>query len=84
MIKSSKEDSNYLKNNFKSLRIRAGYSQEDIAKQLGITRANFNKAENNPTNMKVSMLIDLAFYYYCDTSDFFKRHNNVERKTQYD
>lgn len=60
-----------LKNNFKSLRIRTGLTQEQVSKNLGTSRARFIIHENNPNNFKVGMLLKLAELYNCNVSDFF-------------
>lgn len=58
-------------NNFKSLRVKSGLLQEDVAKLLGTSRSRFSVYENNPWTMKLSTLFKLCFIYRCDLNNFF-------------
>lgn len=60
-----------LKNNFKSLRVRAGLNQEQVANELHIARSSFVDYENNPNNIKLSLLLKLVMLYGCKFNDFF-------------
>lgn len=66
-----KKQQEILKNNFKSLRVRAGLSQEEVAKELNISRTNFLSYENSPSSIKLVLLLKLATLYNCEIKDFF-------------
>lgn len=66
-----KKQQEILKNNFKSLRVRAGLNQEEAARELNISRTHFLKYENNPITVKLLLLLKLTGLYNCTISDFF-------------
>lgn len=43
-------------NFIKSIRNKYGYTQDDMAKMLGMTRQNYNKLENNPTKSSLDKI----------------------------
>ena len=61
----------YLRKNFKSLRVKAGLKQEDVANRLGLYRTTFVKYENNPKSIPIRLLLKLRFIYNCDYNAFF-------------
>lgn len=70
-----KEKLKYISNNLKSYRVRAGYTQEDIAELLGITRNTYCDYEVNPQKVKVETLQTIADKLNCKLSDFFVESN---------
>ena len=66
-----KKEQEILKNNFKSLRVRVGLSQEDVSKKLKISRTKFLNYENNPISIKIELLLELSYLYNCELKDFF-------------
>lgn len=60
-----------LKNNFKGLRVRNAFNQEQVAKYLNISRTRFVEYENNPATIRVELLLKLVSLYECRISDFF-------------
>ena len=57
--------------NIKSERIRAGFTQEEIAKVLGISRATYVVMENNPTIYPIVKFLPIAEAFGCKLEDFF-------------
>lgn len=66
-----KEKLNYITNNIKSCRARAGYSQEQVADLLNISRATYCDYETNPKKVKVGTLQEIADVLNCNLTDFF-------------
>lgn len=66
-----KKQKEQLKNNFKGLRVRNGFNQEQVAKHLDVSRTRFVEYENNPATIKIELLLKLAGLYGCKISDFF-------------
>lgn len=52
-----------LKQNLISLRASRGYSQENIANELGIDYTTYARYESGKTEMKASQLVKLAEFY---------------------
>lgn len=61
----------HITNNLKAYRARAGYTQEDVANLLGITRATYCNYEVNPAKVDVGTLQKIADILHCNLSDFF-------------
>lgn len=59
--------------NIKKYRAEKGYSQQDMANKLNVTRQTYNAYENDPLNLKVSILIEMAVILECHVNDFFKQ-----------
>lgn len=57
--------------NMKAQRIRAGYTQESVAKALKISRQTVISWENNPSYVKAEVFRTLANMYGCLVLDFF-------------
>lgn len=66
---------NQLQNNFKSLRVRNGLIQEEVAKMLGISRQQYITYENNPNMIKIDILLKLSKIFKCDINEFFLNIN---------
>ena len=62
---------NEKKNIMKSFRARAGYSQEQVAKKLGITRQTFVIYEKNPGIMTIETFGKLKDLYGDDFETVF-------------
>ena len=43
----------------KSIRNKHGYTQDDMAKLLNMTRQNYNKLENNPTKASLDKIYNI-------------------------
>lgn len=59
-----------VRNNIRSLRVRANLTQEEVAKTLGITRQQYYLYEKEPLKIKVDILIKLADLFNCKVEDF--------------
>ena len=70
-----KEKLKYVSNNMKSYRARLGYSQEDMAEFLGITRATYCDYEVNPQKVKIEVFENMSNILGCTLADFFKETN---------
>ncbi|MEO0368818.1 MAG: helix-turn-helix transcriptional regulator [Pseudomonadota bacterium] len=55
----------------RSLRVRSGLRQSDVAEALGIVHQQYNKYENGHNRITAGMLIQLANILDCKTSDLF-------------
>lgn len=73
---------NQLQNNFKSLRVRSGLIQEEVAKMLGISRQQYITYENNPNIIKIDILLKLSKIFKCDINEFFLNINITENCKQ--
>lgn len=51
----------------KELRTERGYTQEYVAKQLGIDRSNYSKYELGKLDINIDMLIALSRFYEVST-----------------
>lgn len=71
---------NQLQNNFKSLRVRSGLIQEEVAKMLGISRQQYITYENNPNIIKIDILLRLSKIFKCDINEFFLNINTENYK----
>ena len=60
-----------ISNNIKSYRVRLGYSQENMADIMGLSRATYCDYEGNPQKLKVENLLQIADILKCNLSDFF-------------
>lgn len=67
----SDEITRVIENNIRSLRARAGLTQEETAKKLEISRQNYCIYENDIGNIKIDMLIKMATIFSCTLKDFF-------------
>lgn len=60
-------------------RARAKMSQEEVAKQLGIDRANYSQYETNNVEIKALTLYRLSKILGCSISDFFVKLETTKR-----
>lgn len=74
-----KEKLRYISNNIKSYRARMGYTQEQMASILDITRNTYCDYEVNVQKVKVETLQEVADILHCNLSDFFVRFNVTKR-----
>lgn len=65
----------YIKNNIKSLRVKKGLTQEDVAYLMGISRATYNDYETRPENVKIETYNKMADIFDCNLIDFFMVSN---------
>ena len=70
-----KEKLKYISNNIKAQRIRMGYTQEEIAELLDVTRVTYCDYEVNPQKVKVETLQQIADLLSCKLVDFFIETN---------
>ena len=70
-----KEKVQYISNNLKSYRIRLGYTQEQMAKKLNVSRNTYCDYEVNPQKLRIETLQDIAEILQCELSDFFVQIN---------
>lgn len=66
-----------VRNNIRSLRVRANLTQEEVAKTLGITRQQYYLYEKEPLKIKVDILIKLADLFNCKVEDFILQWNGT-------
>ncbi len=59
-----------VRNNIRSLRVRANLTQEEVAKTLGITRQQYYLYEKEPLKIKIDTLVKLADLFNCKVEDF--------------
>lgn len=62
----------YISNNLRAYRNKMGYTQEDMAKLLEVSRKTYCDYEVNPIKLKVSVLQQIADVLSCNLSDFFE------------
>lgn len=60
-----------LKRNIKSLRVRAGFTQDQAADKLLISKETIYRWEKEPEKMPIVKLAVLADLYHCTVNDFF-------------
>lgn len=60
-----------IRRNIKSLRIKAGYTQETAAEELEVSRETMFRWEKEPQQMPIIKLAKLAKLYDCSVNDFF-------------
>ena len=65
-----KDKLKYVSNNLKSYRVKVGYTQEQVAELLGISRVTYCDYEVNPQKVKVETFQQLAELLKCNLSDF--------------
>ena len=65
------EKLNYVTNNMKSLRVRLGLSQDEVAKRMHVTRVTYCNYETNPQKVTLGILYELSEILKCKLSDFF-------------
>lgn len=60
-----------IRRNIKSLRVKAGYTQESAANELEVSRETMFRWEKEPQLMPIMKLAKLASLYECNINDFF-------------
>ena len=55
----------------KSLRTLKGFTQEEMAEKLNISRSAYNKYENKPYDVPTRKLLSIANLLDCKVGDFF-------------
>ena len=61
-----------LKNNLKKLRIKFGYTQQEIADYLLINRTTYTKYESDDSLPSIFILRDLAKLYHVNINNFLE------------
>lgn len=56
-------------NRFKACRTLRGYTQDEVASMLGITRAAYSHYENGRRDIPTDLLIELADKFECTTDE---------------
>ena len=62
---------NVLKNNLRAYRIKNGYSQADVADQIGVSVSTFKNWERKPNKITFEKMAKLAKLYNVSVKDFF-------------
>lgn len=73
----------YITNNMKSLRIRSGYSQEETADLLGVSRTTYCDYETNPQKVKIETFKKLSEIFNCELFEFFLNSNVTKSVIKY-
>lgn len=68
----------------KLLRFKKKYSQEEVAKKIGITRNTYSIWENKPVALSLETLVNLFDVFEEDVLIFFKKYvaKSNEKETQ--
>lgn len=61
-----------MKNKIKDLRKKMGLRQEDLAKQLGVTRQTINAIENDKYNPTLELAMRLAILFNTQVEKIFQ------------
>ncbi|MDD2619713.1 MAG: helix-turn-helix transcriptional regulator [Syntrophomonadaceae bacterium] len=64
-----------MRNKIKELRKQIGLRQEDMAKELGVTRQTINAIENNKYNPTLELAMKLAKLLKTPVEEIFKLDN---------
>ena len=64
-----------MRNNIKELRKQIGLRQEDMAKELGVTRQTINAIENNKYNPTLELAMKLAKLLKTPVEQIFELDN---------
>lgn len=64
-----------MKNKIKELRKQMGLRQEDIAKELGVTRQTINAVENGKYNPTLELAMKLAILLKTPVEEIFELDN---------
>lgn len=63
----------------RTLRLKRGLSQQNVADDLGLSATAYSKIENGRTNISVRRLHQLAYYFYVFTADFLDPRRELPR-----
>jgi transcriptional regulator with XRE-family HTH domain len=61
--------------NIKSVRQKRGLTQEEIAKNMSISKPTYIQIENNPFKQSITKLIELSDVLDCSIDEFFLEQN---------
>ena len=61
--------------NIKAVRQKRGLTQEEIAKNMSISKPTYVQIENNPFNQSIVRLTELADALGCSIDEFFLKQN---------
>ena len=64
-------DNEKISQNIKAERVRSGFTQDEIAKVLKISRITYRKIEKTPMRYSFTKLEALAEAFGCNVTDFF-------------
>lgn len=64
-------ENHIISKNIKAARIRAGFTQKEIARVLNINRATYQAIENNPIAYPFTKMEPIAAAFGCKVADFF-------------
>lgn len=67
-----------ISNNIRAERSRNNYSQDFVAKHLGVTRETYIKYETDDTKISAVNLLKLALLFKCKISSFYLTNNSTE------
>jgi DNA-binding XRE family transcriptional regulator len=69
----------------KGKRVEKGYTQQELAKLIGMNTCSYNHKENGSIDFTLSEIQDLMYYLDCDFDDIFFRKkvtNKYENETK--
>lgn len=61
-----------MKNNIKELRKKMNITQDDLAKELDVTRQTINAIENEKYNPTLELAMKISKYFALSVNDIFK------------
>ena len=65
--------------NLKELRMKNGYTQEQVSDYLGITQSNLSKIENGERNFNMTLLDKLCLLYNCSAEYLLGETDSYEK-----
>lgn len=68
-----------LKKNMKFARLKSGYTQEDVADKLYVSRETVFRWEKLPEKMSFEKLVEVANLYNAKVTDFFMDNELTEK-----
>lgn len=69
---------NVIARNLKKLREIAGYTQEDVAQALGITRSAYSNYEGGGREIPYDVIENASDFFGCDMTILFEENENVD------
>lgn len=67
------EDNKTISRNIKAVRVQRGYTQGQMANMLNVSVPTYIKMENQPIELKLVKIKELAKVLKCSVSDFFAK-----------
>lgn len=64
----------------KLCREKMGFTQEEVAKRVGINRGTLSNYENNVTPVPITVFVQLAEIYKCDVFDIMGVHEGNKKE----